>query len=324
MIKRYYQSFNKAYHKLLCEFVPIGNCDYEIKDNFSQSQGAATQQLRMCYDLSVDLHTDPLPLQDFVYMNPALAAAETGWLFDGCSDVPGFLPERVRKLFEKMARLGSHPDAYGYRLRKIHEIDQIREVIKMLRFDHSTRKAVMIVWNPKTDLTGGHTQPHRRYAPCPTQLGFKITKTPNGTFLDSWMVLRSSDVIFGVPYDVLRHALMTHAICRTLRLDYPSLKPGKMVFNLHNCHIYEDHRKWLIKPENLAEFEESYDKARMDDEIVYNECNFRETERAHFQEWTVESIETNAAAYGKEFNVMAERYRDYVVKTESETFKVVT
>ena len=318
-------AFNKSYHRLLSIFMPDNRNEtpYEICNNFSQSQGAETHQARLGFDFDVDLEKDPLPLQKFIYMNPCLAAAEAGWLFDGSPDVPGFLSGKVRNLFEKMATLGTNPDAYGYRLRKIHEIDQIREVIKMLRFDHSTRKAVMIVWNPKTDLTGGHTQPHRRYAPCPTQLGFGITKTGEGSFLDSWMVLRSSDIIFGLPYDVLRHALMTHAICATLKLDYPNLRPGKMVFNLHNCHIYDEHYQWFTYPENLERFEESYIESEMG-HPVYSTANFTQTERAYFQEWTAESIETNAAAYGKEFNNMGSRYRDFYTRTESGTFKVVT
>ena len=318
-------SFDKTYHDILSSFIPRNRNEtiHEICHNFSQSQGAETHQARLGFDINIDLEKDPVPLQSLVYMNPCIAAAETGWIFDGSPDLPGFFPNGVKEMFSKMSLFGTNPDAYGYRLRKTHGIDQIRVVIEILKHDHSSRKAIMILWNPKTDLTGDHNKPHRRYAPCPTQLGFHITKTGEGSFLDSWMVLRSSDVIFGLPYDVLRHALMTHAIFNSLKVEYPSLRTGKMRLNLHNCHIYDSHYQWFANTDNAEKFELSHRASLKDHMVYFPEAFPPDTGIYNALRWTSEAIELNPGPYSALFNNMAQHYRNTIPIIKSGTFEVV-
>ena len=80
--------------------------------------------------------------------------------------------------------------------------------------------------------------------PCP--VGFTLSITADR--LNSTLLIRSSDVFVGLPYDVMGHALLMQAIMSSLNIsrvgrgDAP-LRLGEMQVSLAHPHLYEVHRE---------------------------------------------------------------------------------
>lgn len=129
--------------------------------------------------------------------------------------------------------------AYGYRWRTHFGRDQIGLSIEALRKDPSDRRVYVSAWDPAEDGLGASGQ---RNVPCP--VGF--TLSVQAGHLCSSMVLRSSDVFVGLPYDVMGHALLMDAIAQELRI-----RPGIMQVTLAHPHLYEHH--WDMTVEALRQ-----------------------------------------------------------------------
>src|SRR4051812_11719639 len=86
--------------------------------------------------------------------NIAAQIAETAWMLAGRNDIDWlshYLP-RARDFSDdgKTWRSG-----YGPRLRDFHGVDQLAEIVALLRADPETRRAVAVLWDPPTDSQPG-------------------------------------------------------------------------------------------------------------------------------------------------------------------------
>lgn len=129
--------------------------------------------------------------------------------------------------------------AYGYRWRCHFERDQIALAIQALRANPSDRRVVVSAWDPAQDGLGALDQ---KNVPCPAMFTLSIV----GGRLHSTMLLRSSDVFVGLPYDVLGHALLLDALALELGVEL-----GIATFTLAHAHLYECH--WDMAREALKQ-----------------------------------------------------------------------
>ncbi len=127
--------------------------------------------------------------------------------------------------------------AYGYRWRNHFGRDQIALAVEALRKDPSDRRCYISAWDPAEDGLGATGQ---RNVPCPASFTFSVS---NGE-LHSSLLLRSSDVFVGLPYDVMGHALLMDAIAHELKI-----RPGVMHVTLAHAHMYESH--WAMAHEMM-------------------------------------------------------------------------
>ncbi len=223
----------------------------------------------------VDLSDGMLPTVGFRKTFPKSAAAEVAWYLQGTQDAsfirkyaplwdkfveeipfdldgPPFggsdpVPESLRyrkEVIPGTARMAAGEPffdgvkaAYGYRWRRHFGRDQIRLAIEALRKDSSDRRCFVSAWDPSEDGLGELGQ---RNVPCPAAFTFSAL---NGE-LHSSLMLRSSDVFVGLPYDVMGHALLMDAVAAELRI-----KPGVMHVTLAHAHLYEFH--WQMTMEAL-------------------------------------------------------------------------
>lgn len=104
-------------------------------------------------------------------------------------------------------------------------IDQIQNVIEMIKKNPDSRRLIVTAWNPaEVD--------NMALPPCHTIFQFYVA---NGK-LSCQLYQRSADVFLGVPFNIASYALLTHLIAKEC-----GLKVGEFVHTLGDAHIYSNH-----------------------------------------------------------------------------------
>jgi thymidylate synthase len=179
----------------------------------------------------LDLHDRVLPTCGLRKTFPKSAAAETAWYVHGEQDVTWM--RRYAPLWDKFTEADgvTVKAAYGYRWRRHFGRDQLALAVEALKRDPSDRRVFISAWDPSEDGLGAVLQ---KNVPCPTSFNLCVIDGE----LHSTLNLRSSDVVVGLPYDVMGHAYLMDAIAASLDLRRG---PGVMQVVLDHAHMYEDH-----------------------------------------------------------------------------------
>jgi thymidylate synthase len=106
-----------------------------------------------------------------------------------------------------------------------HEIDQIKEVVRLLKNQPDSRRIIVNAWNvgelPKMALS-----------PCHCMFQFYVA---NGK-LSCQLYQRSADMFLGVPFNIGSYALLTLMLAQVTGLE-----PGEYVHTFGDAHIYSNH-----------------------------------------------------------------------------------
>ena len=105
------------------------------------------------------------------------------------------------------------------------EIDQLAELISMIKTNPESRRLMLTAWNP-ADV------PHMALPPCHCLFQFHVAKGR----LSCQLYQRSADIFLGVPFNIASYALLTHMVARIC-----GLKPGEFVHVLGDAHLYSNH-----------------------------------------------------------------------------------
>lgn len=115
-------------------------------------------------------------------------------------------------------------------------IDQIKQLIERIKTKPQDRRLIVTAWNPTFIEEMGLPPCHR---------DFQCYVTNDGK-LDLMMAQRSWDVGLGAPFNIAQYALLNHLLCRAT-----NLKPGRLIINYGDAHIYSNHineiSDWLSK-----------------------------------------------------------------------------
>ena len=104
-------------------------------------------------------------------------------------------------------------------------IDQIRNVVEMIRKNPDSRRLIVTAWNPaEVDKMA--------LPPCHCLFQFYVA---NGK-LSCQLYQRSADVFLGVPFNIASYALLTMMVAQVT-----GLKPGDFVHSLGDAHLYFNH-----------------------------------------------------------------------------------
>ena len=112
-------------------------------------------------------------------------------------------------------------------------IDQIAEVVRLLREEPDSRRIVVSAWNV-ADL------PKMALQPCHVLFQFHVSTGATGDRgrLSCQVYQRSADVFLGVPFNIASYALLTHMLAQQCDLDV-----GDLIWTGGDCHIYDNHRE---------------------------------------------------------------------------------
>ena len=115
-------------------------------------------------------------------------------------------------------------------------IDQIAEVVRLIREEPDSRRIVVSAWNV-ADL------PRMALQPCHALFQFHVggADTPGGrSRLSCQVYQRSADVFLGVPFNIASYALLTHMLAQQCDLDV-----GDLIWTGGDCHVYDNHREQI-------------------------------------------------------------------------------
>lgn len=113
-------------------------------------------------------------------------------------------------------------------------IDQIANVIYLLKKDPDSRRMLVSCWNV-AELE------RMALLPCHYSFQFYAMPTDDGKRALSCMVnQRSADVGLGVPFNIVQYSMLTRMIAEVV-----DMTPGELIWNGGDVHIYTNHVKAL-------------------------------------------------------------------------------
>lgn len=141
------------------------------------------------------------------------------------------LPEgHMGKMYgHQWRKFGAHDEVADYESGAYEStptgVDQIANVIHLLKTDPNSRRIVVSAWNAK-DLK------NMCLAPCHPLFQFYVT---NGE-LSCCFFMRSVDMFLGFPFNLLSYAILTHIIAKTV-----GMKAKEIIFMGGDTHVYKSH-----------------------------------------------------------------------------------
>lgn len=156
--------------------------------------------------------------------NPAIGIMEGLQMIAGVFDLEAIkrvAPNAKHELFTPMS-------AYGPRI-----VNQLPKVLDLLCIDPATRQAVLLIAHPDDPLAE---------RPCTLALQLHCQISSDQTYtVSSTAFMRSSDGIWGLPYDIIQFGLLTHVAASIVGEHYNTKRwtTGESAVLIGNAHIYE-------------------------------------------------------------------------------------
>lgn len=211
-------------------------------------RGADTLEI-LGHQLVVDMTRCVLTVEERA-LGYRFMAAEAAWLLEGDNRVATIAP--YSKAISQFSDDGvTFFGAYGPRV-----MAQISAVLKELRADSWSRRAVINIWRENPMKTKDY--------PCHLSCQFLIR---DGA-LDCFVAMRSSDIMLGVPYDVFNFSMLSAFVL--LILGDRGLRLGRLFNTAASRHLYlkdkpvaalclEAYAAPAFAPMDVWEFENSYE-----------------------------------------------------------------
>lgn len=158
------------------------------------------------------------------------------WFIRGETNI-AFLKEHGCSIWDEWAdENGDLGPVYGKQWRSFPKpdgeaVDQLADVIEGLRTNPTSRRHLVVAWNP-----GQLDQ--MALPPCHVLFQFYLN---NGNELSCQIYQRSVDVGLGLPFNIASYALLTHLVAKELGAGV-----DKLIHIGGDVHIYDNHREALM------------------------------------------------------------------------------
>jgi thymidylate synthase len=180
---------------------------------------------QMRFDLS-----DGFPLLTTKKLHLKSIVHELLWFLKGETNIKYLNDNGVRIWDEWADERGDLGPVYGSQWRSWPTqdggtIDQIANVVAMIRKNPDSRRLIVTAWNPaEVDKMA--------LPPCHCLFQFYVAEGR----LSCQLYQRSADVFLGVPFNIASYALLTCIVCEQV-----GLAPGEFIWTGGDCHLYMDH-----------------------------------------------------------------------------------
>ena len=190
--------------------------------------GTGTRSLfgaQMRFDLG-----DGFPLMTTKKLHLRSIIIELLWFLRGDTNVRWLQDRKVSIWNEWADTNGDLGPVYGKQWRDWEtpngrHIDQIANLIELIRTDPGSRRQIVSAWNPG-ELAA------MALAPCHCLFQTQVAAGR----LNLQLYQRSADFFLGVPFNIASYALLTHMLARECRLE-----PGTFVWTGGDVHLYSNH-----------------------------------------------------------------------------------
>ena len=147
-------------------------------------------------------------------INPAFAMAEIIWIVTGRND-SWFLSYFNRKFPEFVGDGPTLHGAYGYRLRRHLELDQLSRAYHTLASNPDSRQVVLQIWDGTVDLPHPDGHPRAQDIPCNVLSMLKVRENK----LHWTQIVRSNDFFLGLPYNLIQFTTLQEIIAGWLEVE---------------------------------------------------------------------------------------------------------
>lgn len=162
-------------------------------------------------------------------LNPAFAIAEALWMIWGRRDAA--LPAFFNSAYPTFNGPGpTYGGAYGHRLRAAFGIDQLTRAADALSASSHSRQVVLQIWDGAQDLPTEAGAARRTDIPCNLISMLKVRANK----LHWTQVLRSNDLILGVPYNFVQFTVLQEVIAGWIGVDV-----GPYTHFSDSLHLYD-------------------------------------------------------------------------------------
>jgi thymidylate synthase len=173
---------------------------------------------------------DGFPLLTTKKLHVKSIVHELLWFLAGDTNIKYLNDNGVRIWDEWADERGELGPVYGQQWRSWptqdgKTIDQIGNVVEMIRRNPDSRRLIVTAWNPaEVDKMA--------LPPCHALFQFYVAKGR----LSCQLYQRSADVFLGVPFNIASYALLTMMVAQVT-----GLRPGDFIHTLGDAHLYLNH-----------------------------------------------------------------------------------
>ncbi len=173
---------------------------------------------------------DGFPLLTTKKLHTKSIIHELLWFLKGDTNIK-YLKENGVSIWDDWAdEQGNLGPVYGYQWRSWPtpgggHIDQISQVIDMLKKNPDSRRLIVSAWNV-ADIN------NMKLPPCHAFFQFYVA---NGK-LSCQLYQRSADIFLGVPFNIASYALLTMMVAQVC-----DLQVGEFIHTLGDAHLYSNH-----------------------------------------------------------------------------------
>ncbi|OIN83139.1 thymidylate synthase [Francisella sp. TX07-6608] len=162
------------------------------------------------------------------------------WFLTGSTNIKYLNDNNVRIWNEWATVDGELGPIYGKQWRDFNGqgIDQIADVIQMLKTNPNSRRILVSAWNPcvvpseKISPQENVVKGNSALPPCHAMFQFYVANNK----LSCMLTQRSADAFLGVPFNIASYSLLTHMVAQQCNLDV-----GEFIWSGGDCHIYNNH-----------------------------------------------------------------------------------
>lgn len=154
------------------------------------------------------------------------------WPFEIFKKSPDYNGEDMKQFVERIKADQSFADkygelgpVYGKQWRDFGGVDQLENVINLIKNNPNSRRIIINAWNP-AEIS------KMALPPCHAFVQFYV----NDGKLSCQLYQRSADVFLGVPFNIASYSLLTFMIAHVT-----GLKPGDFIHTTGDTHIYLNH-----------------------------------------------------------------------------------
>lgn len=231
--------------------------------------GTGTHSFPFPDRLKFNLRDHTFPLFTTKKMAWKSIRAETLWFVQGRTDLASLREDGCKWWDPWALKDDTVGRAYGAQLRHWKrpdgtEVDQIRDLVREIQHNPTSRRHVMTMWNP------GELE-QMALPPCHGVL-IQFWVDAQTRELDSFVHIRSSDMFLGLPTNIAGYAMLTYIIG-----SMTGYSPRELTVSLGDAHVYANHvdavreqvKRSPLKPPKLEiVYHKDIDDLKVDDFIL--------------------------------------------------------
>ena len=201
-------------------------------------------------------------------LNLAFALAEVIWIMRGRRDL-AFLRFWNHRLCEFVGPGPELHGAYGYRLRRHLNVDQLERAYRALDAKPDGRQVVLQIWDSGIDLPNSNGTPVDEDVPCNVVAMLKLRDRE----LEWTQVMRSNDLFLGITHNVVQFTSLQEIMAGWLGVPCGSYNHFS-----DSLHLYDRDVKHIANSSPITECAQNTDSLAVsfqESELVFSELESR-------------------------------------------------